>query len=130
MAHRTASTTLRNSTIAPSPVRLTTPVMHGEDRIDQIAPQGAEPSEEAVLVRARKPRVSGDIRYYDRRELAGLAHGANAEAGGFARRGGFGTAALPCCTGEDVEAGSAGPACRLAKPIHAGMSIARHRGRE
>jgi hypothetical protein len=28
-------------------------------------------------------------------------------------------AALPCCTKEDVEAGNAGPACRLAKPIHA-----------
>jgi hypothetical protein len=28
-------------------------------------------------------------------------------------------AALPCCTKEDVEAGSADPACRLAKPIHA-----------
>jgi len=31
-----------------------------------------------------------------------------------ADRGGFGTAALPCCTKEDVEAGSAGPACRPA----------------
>jgi hypothetical protein len=32
-------------------------------------------------------------------------------------------AAHPCCTREDVEAGSAGPACRLAKPIHAVPSI-------
>jgi hypothetical protein len=31
----------------------------------------------------------------------------------------LGMAALPCCTKEDVEAGNAGPACRLATPIHA-----------
>ena len=72
--------------------------MHGEDRIDQVAPKGPEPSENSILVRASKPRVSGDIRYYDRRELAGLAHGANAEAGGFARRNGLSMAARPCCT--------------------------------
>jgi len=37
-AQRTASTTLRNSTRAPSPVRFTTrPFVHGDGRIDQIA---------------------------------------------------------------------------------------------
>jgi hypothetical protein len=34
--------------------------------------------------------------------------------------------ALPCCTREDdVEAGSASPACRLATPIHAVLSLSR-----
>jgi hypothetical protein len=37
------------------------PVMHGEDRIDQIAPKGAESSEDTFLVYARKPRIADDV---------------------------------------------------------------------
>jgi hypothetical protein len=51
--------------------------------------------------------------------LRGLGHGASAEVARSLRRGGLSMAALPCCTKEDVEAGNADPACRLAKPIHA-----------
>jgi hypothetical protein len=47
--------------------------MHGEDRIDQVAPQGPEPSEDAIFVRARKPGVADDVSDQDRREFAGLA---------------------------------------------------------
>jgi hypothetical protein len=75
MAQRTASTTLRNSTTAPSPVRLDdAPVMHREYGIDQVAPQRPQPSEDAILVRASKPGVADDVGYQDRREFPGLAH--------------------------------------------------------
>ena len=92
--------------------------MHGEDRIDQVAAKCAEPSKDSILIRTCKPRVADDVSYQDRREFPGLAHGAIAEADR-SRRSGLGMAALPCCTEVSVEAGSAGPACRLAKPIHA-----------
>jgi hypothetical protein len=41
--------------------------MHGEDRIDQIAPKGPEPSETSILVRTSKPRVADNVGYQDRR---------------------------------------------------------------
>ena len=56
--------------------------MHRDCGVDQVASKGAEPSENSILVRARKPGVADDVGYQDRRELAGLAHGASAEAGG------------------------------------------------
>jgi hypothetical protein len=77
----------------------------------------------AVLVNAGEPAVADNIRDQYRRKLAGLAHGASTEGGGFARRSGLSMAAQPRCTKEDVEAGSADPACQLAKPIHAVLSI-------
>jgi hypothetical protein len=67
MAQRTASTTLRNSTIAPSPVLDDPTVMHGDDRIDQVAAKRTEPSENSILVRARKPGVADDVGDQDRR---------------------------------------------------------------
>ena len=73
-------------------------MMHGEDRIDQIAPKGPEPSENSIFVRACKPRVADDVGYQDRGEFPGLAHGAVAEAAGFGGRGGLSMAALPRCT--------------------------------
>jgi hypothetical protein len=48
--------------------------------------------------------------------------GANAEVGSPVTRG-LGMAALPHCTKDDVEAGSADPAYRLAKPIHDMLTI-------
>ena len=71
-------------------------VMHGDCRIDQVAPKGAEPSEYSILVRACKPRVADDVGDQDRSQLPGLGHGAGAEAAGIA--GGLAMAALPCCT--------------------------------
>ena len=94
-------------------------MMHGDGRVDQVAAQGPEPSENSIFVRARKPGVADDVGHQDRRELPGLAHGVSAEVARSPGRGGLSMAALPCCTKEDVEAGNAGPACRLAKPIHA-----------
>jgi hypothetical protein len=64
--------------------------MHGEDRIDQIAPQRPEPCEHAIFVSASKPGVADDVADQDRRELAGLAHGATAEAGKSPPGGGLG----------------------------------------
>jgi hypothetical protein len=50
------------------------PVMHGDCGIDQVAPKGAEPSENSILVRARKPRVANNVGYQDRCKLTSLAH--------------------------------------------------------
>jgi hypothetical protein len=40
--------------------------MDGEDRIDQIAAKGPEPSENSIFVRARKPGVTDDVGNQDR----------------------------------------------------------------
>jgi hypothetical protein len=81
--------------------------MHGEDRIDQIAPKGPEPSEDAVLVRASKPGVADDVGYQNRGQFPGLAHGANAEVVRSPGRGGLGMARFHAALEEGVEAGSA-----------------------
>ena len=74
IAQRTASTTLRNSMRAPSPVRLTTrPMMHGDGRIDQIAAQRPQPRQRAILVRAGEPAVADHIGGQYRREFSGFA---------------------------------------------------------
>jgi hypothetical protein len=39
------------------------PVMHGEDRIDEIAAKGSQAREDTVLVCASKPRVADDVGY-------------------------------------------------------------------
>jgi hypothetical protein len=55
------------------------PVMHGEDRIDQVAPKGPKPGKDAIFVRASKPRVANDVGHQNRSQFPRLAHGANAE---------------------------------------------------
>src|SRR5262249_45275138 len=50
------------------------PVVHGEDRIDQVAAKGAEPSENSIFIRASKPGVADDVSHQDRGQFAGLAH--------------------------------------------------------
>jgi hypothetical protein len=98
--------------------------MHGDYGVDQVAPKRAEPSENSILVRAGKQGVADDIGHQDRSELPCFAYGAIAEAGRSPVA--VGMVALPCCTRvENAEAGSAGPACRLAKPIHAVKNITR-----
>ena len=75
IAHRTASTTLRNSTRIPSPVRLTIrPMMGSDGRIDQIAVQRPEPRQRALLVEARKPAEADHVGGQDRGELSRLGH--------------------------------------------------------
>ena len=67
---------LRNSTIAPSPVRLTTrPFMHGDGRVDEVAAQRAQSRERAILVRAGEPGKADDVGSKDRREFTGFGHG-------------------------------------------------------
>jgi hypothetical protein len=62
MAQFTASTTLRNSTIAPSPVALDdAAVVHGDGRIDQVASERPQPRQNPILVRSGKPRIADDI---------------------------------------------------------------------
>jgi hypothetical protein len=88
-------------------------VVDGDGRIDQVAAKGPKASKDSIFIRTGKPRVADHVGDQDRRELSGFAHGASAEAGSPVA-GGKGMAAFPCCTKEDVEAGSAGPACRPA----------------
>ena len=75
MAQRTASTTLRNSTIAAVAGALDDPPMMDRDgRIDQIASQRPEPRQDAIFVRSREPAIADHIRAKDRRQFSGLAH--------------------------------------------------------
>jgi hypothetical protein len=48
--------------------------------IDQVAPEGPQPSEDAIFVCASKPGVADDVGRQDRGEFPGLAHDASAEA--------------------------------------------------
>src|SRR5262249_51122466 len=49
-------------------------VVDGDRRIDQVASQGAQPCQRAVLVRARQPAEPDDIRREDRGKLSRLGH--------------------------------------------------------
>ena len=74
-AQRTASTTLRNSMIEPSPVRLTdASMMRGDCGIDQIATQPPEARGGAILVRSGEPAVADDVCDQDRRDFSGSRH--------------------------------------------------------
>jgi hypothetical protein len=54
MTQLTASTTLRNLMTLPSPVLDDPAVMHGDGWVDQVAPKGAESSENPVLIGSGK----------------------------------------------------------------------------
>jgi hypothetical protein len=56
----------------------------------QYRTKGAEPSEDAILIRPGKPRIADDIGDQDRGQFAGLAHGDNAEVARSPDRGGLG----------------------------------------
>ena len=75
MAQRTASTTLRNSTSAPSPVRLTTrplcTAIVGSTRSLRSARSRASVRSSSS---AGQPAVADNIRRKDRREFPGLGH--------------------------------------------------------
>ena len=61
-AQRTASTTLRNSMIAAVPGALdNAAVVHGNDRIDQVAAERPEPRQRPVFVRPCEPAIAGDV---------------------------------------------------------------------
>ena len=126
-----------------------TSVMHGDGRIDQIASERPQPRQNSVLIGPGKPRIADDIGHQDRRYLPGFPHGATpprpcqrfrvvrakplAGHRKYARGMsiiGVSMAALPCCVEEDVEAGNAAPACRLAGLSTPCRAYHRHRGRE
>jgi hypothetical protein len=43
-----------------------TAMMHGDGRIDQVAPKGPKPCEDAIFVRASKPGVADNVGHQDR----------------------------------------------------------------
>ena len=51
-------------------------VVHGDDRVDQVAAQRPEPRQNPVLVGPGKPRIADHVRAKDRSQFSGLAHGA------------------------------------------------------
>jgi hypothetical protein len=50
------------------------PVMNRDRGVDEIAAEGSQAREDAILVRSREPAIPDDIRNQNRRELSGLAH--------------------------------------------------------
>ena len=77
MAHRTASTTLRNSMIAAVAGALDDAAMVDRDRgVKQIAAERPQSRESAFFVRPGKPAIADDVGTKDRRKLPGLAHSA------------------------------------------------------
>jgi hypothetical protein len=58
IAQRTASTTLRNSMMLPSPVRLT---MRGDCRVYKIAAKPSEPRQRPFLIDAGQPAIADDV---------------------------------------------------------------------
>ena len=75
MAQRTASTTLRNSTMSAVAGALDdAPVMHGDGRIDQVAAERPKPRQGKLFVCAGEPAVTHHVRNQDRRYFPGLAH--------------------------------------------------------
>jgi hypothetical protein len=49
-------------------------VMHGDDRVDQVAAERPEPRQRAIFIRPGEPAVARDVGHQNRRELPGLAH--------------------------------------------------------
>jgi hypothetical protein len=67
--------TLRNSTVEPSPVRLTTQaVADGDRRLDQVAAERSKAGENTIFVCARKPLIAKNARDQNCNEFRGLAH--------------------------------------------------------
>jgi hypothetical protein len=52
------------------------PMMRGDGGVDQIAAQPPQPRQGTILVRAREPAVTDDIRDQNRRDFSGSRHGA------------------------------------------------------
>ncbi len=51
------------------------PAMHGDRRLDQIAPQRPQTRQDPIFVSAREPREADDVRHENRRQLALFSHG-------------------------------------------------------
>ena len=48
-------------------------VVHGDDRIDQVAAECPKPRKRAVFVSTGEPAIAGDVRHQNRCKLAGFA---------------------------------------------------------
>jgi hypothetical protein len=82
-------------------------VMHGDGRINEVAPKGPEPCEDAIFVRASKPGIADDVGHQDRGEFPCLAHGVIAEVARSPGRGGLSMARVHAALAEGMKAGSA-----------------------
>ena len=49
-------------------------IVHGDRRVDQIAPERAQPRQDAILVGAGEPRVADDVGHQNCRQLAHFGH--------------------------------------------------------
>ena len=49
-------------------------VMNRDRGVDEIAAQGSQAREDAILVRSREPAISDDVRDKNRSKFSGLAH--------------------------------------------------------
>ena len=57
------------------------PVMHGDGRIDHVAPERAKPRQGAILIRSDEAAVAHHVRDQDRRDFSRLAHRPSQGAG-------------------------------------------------
>ena len=98
------------------------PMVYGDCGINQIAAQRPQARQNPVLAGPGKPRIADDVGYQDRCQFSfrPRRYAAETVSAVSGRRGksiiGFGMAAHPCCTREDVEAGSA--ALRVDWPVY------------
>jgi hypothetical protein len=49
--------------------------MHGDDRVDEVAAERPEASEDPILIRASETAEADNVGHLDRRKFAGLGHG-------------------------------------------------------
>ncbi len=85
MAHRMASTTLRNSIENPLAGAFEdAAIVCGGGGIDEFAAQSPQTRERTVLIRSGHPAESDDIGGQDRRKLPRLGHGAPLPPSGIA----------------------------------------------
>jgi hypothetical protein len=52
------------------------PVVHGDDRVDQVAAERPQPRQNPILVGSGKTRIADNVGHQDRGQFSGLAHGA------------------------------------------------------
>jgi hypothetical protein len=50
-------------------------MMHGDERVDQVAAERPEPRQNSIFVRTRQPAIADHIRDEDRRNFPGFGHG-------------------------------------------------------
>ena len=51
-------------------------MMHGNERVDQVAAERPEPRQNSIFVRTRQPAIADHVGNQDRRNFSGFGHGA------------------------------------------------------